>query len=172
VSMFGVGWLGWGLGLAKAFSGFVPPVFGCMAFLLWGSSLYFIRKGRLLRRKFPPLPPSKARAVHKQFWLVVLFEALAILAVGILASHLQRPDLGADWCALVVGLHFLPLAKVLQSPPLALFGVLIMSWALAAWALFRSNTLVVGVDIGTGILLCAISISALLYARKLVHSLC
>ena len=171
MSMFGVGWLGWGLGLAKAFSGFVPLAFGCMAFLLWGSSLYFIRKGRSLRRKFPPLPPSETRAVHKQFWLVVLFEALAILAVGILATHLQRPDLGADWCALVVGLHFLPLAKVFRTPPLALFGVLIMSWSLAAWALFRSNTLVVGVDIGTGVLLCAVSISALLYARKLVHSL-
>ena len=172
MSMFGVGWLGWGLGLAKAFSGFVPLAFGCMAFLLWGSSVYFIRKGRLLRRKFPPLSPSETRAVHKQFWLVVLFEALAILAVGIFATHLQRPDLGADWCALVVGLHFLPLAKVFRAPLLALFGVLIMSWSLIAWTLFRSDALVVRVDIGTGILLCALSTSALLYARKLVHSLC
>jgi hypothetical protein len=60
---------------------------------------------------------------------------------------------------------------VFRTPPLALFGVLIMSWSLIAWALFRSNALVVRVDIGTGILLCALSTSALLYARKLVHSL-
>ena len=38
-AMFGVGWLGWGLGTAKAFNGFVAPLFGCTALLLFACSI-------------------------------------------------------------------------------------------------------------------------------------
>jgi uncharacterized membrane protein len=54
----------------------------------------------------------------RSFLLVVLLEILAVVFVWILSTVLRRPDLGADWCAMVVGVHFLPLAKVFRSPHL------------------------------------------------------
>jgi hypothetical protein len=56
-AMFGAGWLGWGLGNVKAFHGFVGPTFGFTALFLFACSIYFIRKGRLLRKQRPAAFP-------------------------------------------------------------------------------------------------------------------
>jgi len=47
--MFGSGWLGWGLGQARAFNGFTAPAFCSITLLLLVCSLYFLRQGRILR---------------------------------------------------------------------------------------------------------------------------
>ena len=160
-SMFGAGWLGWGLGEAKVFDGIVGPAFGLMALFLWACSINTIRKGRLLRKKYPPVSASARQAVRRSFLLVVLMEVLTVVFVWILANRIRRPDLGADWCAMVVGLHVLPLARTFRAPTLGVFGVLITLWCVLCWALFRSNVLTTSAALGTGILLWATSVSAL-----------
>jgi hypothetical protein len=174
VAMFGAGWLGWGLGLAHAFTGrswwLVGPVFGAVALLLWIGSMYTIRKGRLLRKQYPPLPPSTRRAVRRSFFIVVLIEVLALAFVFILSSQIHRPDLGADWAAIVVGLHFLPLARLFRSTGLGIIGILITLWCVICWALFRSDALVISVSLGTGTLLWLASVSALFRGRKVGRS--
>jgi hypothetical protein len=114
---------------------------------------------------------STRHAVLKSFLVVVLVEVLALFLVSVLAYRLHRPDLAPDWCAIVVGLHFLPLAKIFRAPHLGVIGMLITLWCLLCWALFRANALVISAAIGTGILLWAASVSALVRARKIVHSL-
>jgi hypothetical protein len=171
VGMFGAGWLGWGLGEAKAFNGFVGPAFGFIELFLLACSIYVIRKGHLLRRQYPAVSVSTRQATLKSFLLVVLIEVLALFLVSILAYRLHRPDLAADWYAIVVGLHFLPLAKIFRAPHLGVLGMLITLWCLLCWALFRPNALAASVSIGTGILLWAASVSALFRARKIVHAL-
>jgi hypothetical protein len=171
VSMFGIGWLGWGIGLAKAFNEIAGTGFGVLALSLWGCSVYFIRKGRLLRKRFPSPPASARRAILRSFLLVVLLEVLAIALVVIVGGYLRRPDLATDWCAMVVGLHLLPLAKIFRAPFQAVFGVLITVWCFVAWALFRSNALVISVAIGTGLLLCGTAAWSLWNARRIAESL-
>ena len=171
VAMFGAGWLGWGLGLAHAFNGFVGPVFGAVALLLWVGSINTIRKGRFFRKQYPPVPASTRRVVQKSFFIVVLIEVLAIAFVSILSIQIHRPDLGTNWCAMVVGLHFLPLARLFRSAHLGFIGILITLCCVLCWALFRSNALVIAVSVGTGTLLWAASFSALFRARKIAHSL-
>ncbi|MGB6943678.1 MAG: hypothetical protein WBE37_14860 [Bryobacteraceae bacterium] len=171
VGMFGAGWFGWGLGEAKAFNGFVGPVFGFIELFLLACSIYVIRKGSLLRKQYPPVPASTRRAIRKSFLLVVLIEVLALVLVSILAYRIRRPDLAPDGFAMVVGLHFLPLAKIFRAPLLGVIGILITVWCLLCSALFRMDALVISVTIGTGILLWAASVSALLRARKIVLSL-
>lgn len=171
VAMFGAGWLGWGLGEARAFTAVVGLTFGFTEFFLLACSIYVIRKGRLLRNQYPPMPASAQRALRKSFLLVVLLEAVALVFVWTLASRLHRPDLGTDWCAMVVGLHFLPLARVFRSSHLGIIGILITLWCILCWVLFSSNALVISVAVGTGILLWAASASALFRARKIMHSL-
>jgi hypothetical protein len=141
VAMGGAGWLGWGLGEARAFGGAVGSTFGFVALFLWACSIYTIRKGRILRKQYPPVPAYTWRAVRRSFFLVVLIEVLAIAFVFILANQIRRPDLWADWCAMVVGLHFLPLAKIFRAPVLGVLGVSITLWCALCWALFRSNAL-------------------------------
>jgi len=171
VAMFGAGWLGWGLGQARAFTGFVGPAFGFIELFLLACSIYVIRKGRLLRKQYPPMPASTRQAIRKSLLLVVSMEIVGLLLVWILAHRFHRPDLAADWCAMVVGLHFLPLAKIFRSLHLLVIGILMTLWCVLCWFLFRSNALVISVTVGTGILLWAASVSALFRARKIVHSL-
>ncbi len=166
VAMFGAGWLGWGLSAARAFTGFVGPVFGLIEIFLLACSIRAIRKGRKLRKRYPPIPASTRRALQKSFWLAVLAELIALFLVATLANVLHRPDLAPDWIAIVVGLHFLPLGKLFRSPQLGAIGILITLWCLLCWFLFRSDALVISVTVGTGILLWAASISALFRARK------
>lgn len=171
VAMFGAGWLGWGLSVAKAFTGFVGPVFGLIELLLLACSIYVIRRGRKLRKEYPPIPASMRRAVHKSFWLVVLAEFIALSVVVTIANVLDRPDLAPDWIAMVVGLHFLPLAKLFRAPQLGVIGLLMTLWCVLCWCLFQSDALVISVTVGTGILLWAASVSALFRARKTELSL-
>lgn len=171
VSMFGAGWLGWGLGEAGVFNGVVGPAFGFIALFLLACSIYTIRRGRLLGKQYPPVPASRRRAVQRSFLLVVIIEVLAIASVFILSDRIHRPDLGADWCAMVVGLHFVPLARTFRAPVLGVFGILITLWSILCWVLFRSNALVITTTLGTGILLWATAVSALLRARKIARSL-
>jgi hypothetical protein len=170
-SMFGAGWLGWGLGEARMFVGVVGPAFGLIALFLWAWSIYTIRKGRLLRKRYPPIPVCVRRAVRRSFLLIVVIEVLAIVFVFILANRIHRPDLGTDWCAMVVGLHFLPLGKIFRAPSLSILGILITVWCVLCWALFRANALTILAALGTGILLWAASAFSLLRARKIAQSL-
>jgi hypothetical protein len=170
-AMFGAGWLGWGLGSARAFNGFTAPTFGFLALFLFAGSIYFIHKGSLLRIKYPAVDDSKRQTVRKWFLFIVLMEALAIALVSTLAYRLHRADLAANWCAMIVGLHFLPLAKIFRAPQLIVRGILITVWCVFCWALFRSNALVISTSIGTGILLWGSCVFSLLRARRIARSL-
>ncbi|MFZ0960753.1 MAG: hypothetical protein WAO35_07580 [Terriglobia bacterium] len=167
----GAGWLAWGLSEARAFNGIVGPALGFTELFLLVGSIYVIRQGRRLRQQYGPVPASMRRATLKPFLLVLLVEVLAISLVLVLAYRLRRADLGADWCALVVGLHYLPLAKIFRAPILGVLGTLITLWCLLAWALFRPHALLISAAMGTGILLLAACVAGLLRARKIIHSL-
>jgi hypothetical protein len=170
-AMFGAGWLGWGLGADKAFNGFVGPTFGFTALFLFSCSIYVIRRGRLLGKKFPAVGAFAQQTVMKRFLLVAGIEFLGLLLVLILANRLHRADLGTDWCAMVVGLHFLPLAKIFRAPHLFVLGSLMTLWCALCWVLFRSNTLVISASIGTGLLLWCASVSAIFRARGIADSM-
>ena len=169
-ALFGAGWLGWGLGEAKAFNGFTGPMFGFMTLLLLACSIFVLRRGRLLRKKYPAVGAS-TRTTLKVYLLVVLMEILGVLLVMSLANRYHRADLGTDWCAMVVGLHFLPLAKIFRAPHLVVLGILMTLWCALCWVLFRSNALVISVSLGTGILLWCSCVFALLQARRVIRSL-
>src|SRR5579872_2836495 len=170
-ALAGAGWLGWGLGVAQAYNAVVGSIFGAVALFLWIWSVYTIRTGRALRRRFPAPSLSAFKFPTRPFTLVVLTEAFAILVVLLAAARVHRTDLAALGCALVIGAHYLPLAKIFHAPILAVLGVLITLWCVLSAALFRSSPLVVAVSIGTGSLLWAASIATLLRARSIAHSL-
>ena len=167
LAMFGAGWIGWGLSEARLFNRFTGPALGFTELFLVACSIYVIRKGRLLRKKHPAM--SARQPILRPFLLVVLVEILALVLVALIANRLHRSDLASDWFAMVVGLHYLPLAKIFRAPILGVLGLLMAIWCAICWALFRGNALVISVSFGTGILLWAASASALLHARQFAH---
>jgi len=151
MAMFGAGWLGVGLGAAGAFNEATGPLFGFAEMALLGCSIELVRSGRAMGKKFP-LPLEERRPVLRAFLVLLAVEVGAILLASILAKRLGRPDLVADWCALVVGLHFFPLARIFRTPQLAVLGALLTLWSVFCWALFHGNTLTIAVSVGTGAL--------------------
>ena len=151
MAMFGAGWLGVGLGAAGAFNGVTGPLFGFAEMALLGCSVDLVRSGRAMGKRFP-LPPGERLPVLRAFLVLLAAEVAAILLASLLAGRLGRPDLVADWCALVVGLHFFPLARIFRTPQLAVLGVLLTLWSLVCWALFHGNALTIAVSVGTGAL--------------------
>jgi hypothetical protein len=98
-------------------------------------------------------------------------EAFAILVVLLAAGRVHRTDLAALGRALVIGAHYLPLAKIFHAPILAVLGVLMALWCILSGALFRFSPLIIAVSIGTGSLLWAASIATLLRAHAITRSL-
>ena len=171
VGMFGMGWLGWGLGMAHAFTPTVIVVFDVFGILLLGYSVYFIRKGRSLRRSYPASSNTLTHRMDKQFIVVVVLEFTAIAILGTIAYAFHRPDLAPVLAATVVGLHFLPLGKIFRQARYYFWGIAITFWCGVCVILFRSNSLVAWSNIGTGVLLWANCAHGLLRARGIVRSL-
>lgn len=171
IAMAGAGWLGWGISVAHAYNAIVAPIFGTVAIFLWTCSLHAMRTGRALRRQLPASSLSEPKFPVRPFAFVVFVEVLAIVAILLSAGRAHRPDLAADGCALVIGLHYLPLAKIFRAPMLAALGVAMSLWCIVSWALFRFNSLLIAATIGTGILLWATSIAVLLRARSIARVL-
>jgi hypothetical protein len=169
--MFGMGWLGWGLGTAHAFTATVIILFDVLGILLLGYSIYFIRKGRSLRGNYPAPSNMLTQRMKKRFIVVVALEFTTIAILGKIAYAFHRPDLAPVLAATVVGLHFLPLGKIFQQARYYFWGIAIMFWCGVCAILFRSNSLVAWSNIGTGVLLWANCAHGLLQAREIVRSL-
>jgi hypothetical protein len=169
--MFAMGWLGWGLGIAHAFTPIVIILFDAFGILVLGSSIYFIRKGRALRRNYPASSDPLAQRMRKQFIIVVILEFTAIAILSVIAYVFHRPDLAPVLAAIVVGLHYLPLGKIFRQSRYYFWGGAITLWCVGCALLFRSNMLVAWNNIGTGVLLWASCTHGLLRARGIVRSL-
>src|SRR5271157_2230786 len=76
--MFGMGWIGSGLGAAHLFTPTIIVLFDVFGILLLGYSIYFIRKGRALRRDYPASSNARTQRINKPFIVVVILEFTAI----------------------------------------------------------------------------------------------
>jgi hypothetical protein len=167
LAMAGAGWLGWGLSVAHAYNAIVAPIFGTVAIVLWAWAIYVMRRGRALRRLLSS-SLSEPGFPARPFAMVVLAEVFAIVAVILLAAgRAHRPDLATDGCALVIGLHYLPLARIFRAPLLTVLGILISLWCVASWAFFQFDALVIAATIGMGDLFWATSVAVLLRTRSM-----
>ena len=166
-----MGWLGSGIGIAHAFTPVVIVFYDVIGILIVGSSIYFIRKGRALRRYYPPSVDPKAQTIRKQFTVVVILEFTGIAILSRTAYIIHRPDLAPVLAAMVVGLHFLPLGKIFRQARYLVWGTAIVFWCIFCAFSFRSNMLVAWNNIGTGLLLWACCTHGLLRARRIVRSL-
>ncbi|HWL91791.1 MAG TPA: hypothetical protein VNP90_10560, partial [Actinomycetota bacterium] len=96
------------------------------------------------------------------FGIIVGIEfSIAAIGAGILA-RLRKGDLIPAWIALVVGVHFVPLAPLLRYPLLVVVAALVSAGALAAVPIARSRSLAVSAM--TGVVVGAVLLAAALFS--------
>lgn len=91
----------------------------------------------------------------RTFGVIVGIEfTIAALGAGVL-TLLGKPQFIAPWVALVVGVHFFPLARLLSYPLLTVVAVLVSLSALLAIPLARSQSITISAVTGlaTGVIL-------------------
>ncbi|MFD4205299.1 hypothetical protein ACFWRG_04865 [Micromonospora tulbaghiae] len=100
------------------------------------------------------------------FGVIVLIEVLLCAAGAIWLQRTGRAPLVPAWVALIVGLHFFPLAPLLRYPALAIWAALVTLVAVVSVAVARrydfTPSAVVGA--GTGVTLLAGAATALVHA--------
>jgi hypothetical protein len=166
VAMFAAAWMYWGLFIARALTLPRVVVIAVVELLLLAAASYFIRRGKELCARYPPLPQANTRSVRGKWFLIVVVAeiALAIVAGGTAAS-LRRFELIPDWIAIVVGLHFLPLAKIFRAISMVYIGTAMVLWSIACWIFFHSNALGAAAAFGTGALLWIACLASMVRAR-------
>jgi hypothetical protein len=80
----------------------------------------------------PRIAPQAASSTQRPFLIVVALEGIAIFVLVNLATNLGRPDLVMPAIGLVVGLHFLPLAKIFRFPAYRLTGLALSALAIGS----------------------------------------
>jgi hypothetical protein len=109
-------WTGiaFGAGLSGSSYQYILIVFVIFMIIFLVQAIRFFR----LARKYPSIKSSEERAEGKKtgMWFGIIFGAeglLIVVAINIV-NHFGHPDLSIPAIALVVGLHFFPLAKVFK----------------------------------------------------------
>ena len=169
LSALGFLWLGWGFGSVDSF-----PVARWLALYLTTAVFVTVAVRALLRGKALATLCGARRddfwAEHsRQFKLITIFEGSSCGIVLVLTNHFHRPELLASGIALVVGLHFLPLARILRFPVYYWVGAGIVVCAVLSALLFRGDAATATAGIGTGLILWATGLYSLTLSRQLTR---
>ncbi|HEY6481212.1 MAG TPA: hypothetical protein VIZ00_14355, partial [Streptosporangiaceae bacterium] len=124
----GLAWFGWGQsGLAEGWAAFLQA--GSVAALA-----VVVAAGVLLRRLPAGSSAMDDAALRRGYWKVVAAEVIAIVAGNAALGSGGRPAYIPAWTLLVVGVHFLPLARLFRIPGLSAAGLVLAAAAVGAAA--------------------------------------
>ena len=165
MTVFGFFWLGWAVTVSGRNPAVAWPALYGVFIALVGASIYTIRKGNA-RAAFTAAPDSSWRLVRGRFHVITGMEAGGCALAVALALVWHRPELVALGISLVVGLHFLPLARLFRVRIYYLVGRAIVLCDLLGWVFLRSTAITASVGVTTGLILWIVAIYALLQSRR------
>lgn len=130
-TVFGLMWYQFGLAAVHGPAHRVALTVGTVLLLVTGVCVF-----RLFRT--PPARRPRTGGVGPRFVTIIVVEAV-VLGVGnnYLRTGLGRPELMYTWSALVVGVHFIPMARRLGAPLLKVVGIAMIAVAAATFAVTR-----------------------------------
>lgn len=146
-SVFGAGWMFHALVVGAVATPAWLAVIGlfAVAFVVWP----VVQLNSLRRLAYLSADRQFWPAVSKAFWSIVAIEWLALNAATNWLRHIGHSDLIPQFMGVIVGLHFLPLAKI--------FKALIYCWTGIAMVLGSLASLVVPAEHTRAIVACGLS---------------
>ena len=116
-----------------------------------------------------PLPQAGSAELGKWFGIIFAAEGIGIgVGSGVLVG-LGHPDWIAPWVAVVVGLHFLPLARLLKLAFDYVLGAAIIVWVVAIVVLLPTSAWPSLIGLGTAVLLWLAGWGRLWVAHQALH---
>lgn len=171
MTIFGFVWLGWGFSVSRPFtdfsSGSLFPATRWLSFYavflgLLGFSIQNLRRDKKRMKTLSVSPNHFRSGFAKPFKVISFFEGTGCGIVVLLTVVYHRLDLLAAGISLVVGLHFLPLARLFRFPSYYVAGLLIIVCDLLSLVLLRGESITLAVGVATGAVLWITAIYALL----------
>lgn len=138
MGFFGCLWLGWALGSMNLRAPFVIAAVVAFAASVWIPAVVLLRNGSRAAKDAGPLTAEEERQQSRMgriFGLIFAAEGVLIfLAINVL-NNLHLGDYAISAIAAVVGLHFLPLARLFHRPMYYVVGTIMTLAALASIAI-------------------------------------
>ena len=101
--------------------------------LCWGAARQIQRARQLPKPAVAAQPIAADRETGREFQIVLALEWIPILVAVIIFNRIRRPDFILPTIALIVGLHFIPLARVFGVSLYYASGVAIVVVAIAGF---------------------------------------
>jgi hypothetical protein len=180
MTVFGFVWFGWGFSVSRTFtdfsSGSLLPATCWLSFYaislgLLGFSVHALRRRKKQMRALSASPSDFWSRFGKPFRVISFFEAVDCGIVVFLAVVFHRLDLLAAGISFVVGLHFLPMARLFRFSSYYVAGLLIIVCDLLSVVLLRGDDITLAVGVATGAVLWITAIYALLRSREFLRTL-
>lgn len=141
----GIAWFGWAQ--EDPPSSWVP---GLVAGSVISALLLVALVVLLVRRRTTGGSPMADPRVRRRYWVTVMIEVVLIAAGNLLLAAVGHPEYDAAWTLFVVGVHFVPLARIFESPSLALAGAVVAVVAVAAACVGLAGDLAPSAVAGSG----------------------
>jgi hypothetical protein len=119
--------------------------------------------------RLPNLPSSSSPTAEKMgrnFRMVLMAEVLLIVLAIVVLGRSGHPDLITASIALIVGLHFLPLAAIFRVPLYYATGIVMTTWTVICLIFLQSLSQTINVAIGCGFVLWLTSLILLLERER------
>jgi len=167
---FGFIWIGLGLSVLPSVPAAIWVTYSLATVVLLTLAVTAMRQGRKLMAAQATSRGDAWQARRNGFRLVTTIEVIGCIAVVVLADVARRPTWIPVGVSLVVGLHFLPLGKVLGITQYYWVGALIVLCDILVITASRSVNLVAAVGTSTGVILWGSAIYALIRSLRVVPS--
>ena len=107
-------------------------------------------------------PSAATGKMSRNFRIVLIAEVLLIVFAIVMLGRSGHPDLITASIAIIVGLHFLPLAAIFRLPLYYTTGIVMTAWAIICLIFFQPPPRTINISIGCGLVLWLTSLTLLL----------
>ena len=145
LALAGIAWFGWAQD---------DPPSSWVPFLAAGSVVSAVLLVALLvllvRRRTAGISAMADPRVRRGYWVTVAVEVVLIVGGNLVLAATGHPEYDAAWTLFVVGVHFVPLARIFQGPGLAVAGVVTALVAVLAAVIGLASDLAPSAAAGAG----------------------
>jgi hypothetical protein len=148
----GIVWFGWGFSALRSFSVAMLVAYLSLAAVLMAFAVKAVLPGRKMMKAQGVSRSDFWKKRRKAFGIVAVLEVVGCIIVLALVGEFRRPDWTAAGVSLVVGLHFLPLARIFESAAYYWVGSLMVAWDIVTVTVLKSWNPTVSAGIAGAIL--------------------